>query len=51
MKGGECLMPRELLNANITHVSYVDKGANKKTILSYKVRRKTYVSKGSKGIH
>ncbi|GIN39040.1 XkdF-like putative serine protease domain-containing protein [Heyndrickxia oleronia] len=23
-------MPRELLNANITHVSYVDKGANKK---------------------
>ncbi|ARK23303.1 terminase [Sporosarcina sp. P37] len=23
-------MPRELINANITHVSYVDKGANKK---------------------
>ncbi|MRT18436.1 terminase, partial [Vitellibacter sp. q18] len=23
-------MPRELINANITHVSYVDKGANQK---------------------
>ncbi|MFH5779069.1 XkdF-like putative serine protease domain-containing protein [Heyndrickxia oleronia] len=33
-------MPRELLNANITHVSYVDKGANKKQFFLTKSEEK-----------
>ncbi len=39
---------RELKNAKITHISYVDKVANKKTIFPNKISRwKAYISKAS----
>ncbi|MGE8207673.1 XkdF-like putative serine protease domain-containing protein [Heyndrickxia sp. NPDC080065] len=49
-------MPRELINANITHVSYVDKGANKKQFFftksdkqpDFKKEVKLFVSKEDK---
>lgn len=38
-------MPRELLNANITHVSYVDKGANQKKFFLTKSEEKPVFEK------
>lgn len=32
-------MPRELINAKITHVSYVDKAAHQKQLLFYEIKK------------